>query len=200
MAKQTYFKPVTHLDDSNCFVTHRFLKATDQNDASLVYVGELVRILASGEVARLTPAQVTAAVDGTFGALGVVARVLVNEAGRPRVHGLSQSPQQHPNISLSGDADFLDVYVDPQVVYQISVDGSAGRSLIGQTVGLVATARTTAAGIPGVMLDTSVSASSFLPIKIIGIADSELASRAGSVDGKVQCVLNHQVTKVTRSF
>lgn len=198
MAKKTGFRPVGHINGLNCWQTQRFLKTVGSDD-SLVYVGDLVRVSA-GQAHRLLPAQVTAGVDGSFGTLGVVARVLVNEEGRPRVHGLSQSPAQHPNISLTADADFLDVYMDPGIIYEIGMDGSAGRSQIGRTVGIAATARVTAAGISGVILDASLSASSFLPIRVIGISNSELGTRAGSMDGNVLCVLNHAVLNVTRSY
>ncbi|MGH8601524.1 MAG: hypothetical protein ACREXR_01705 [Gammaproteobacteria bacterium] len=202
MAKNRGFVPARHLDGANCFHTERFLKATDQNDRSLIYVGDPVYLLADGTIARLHPAQVTAGLTGNLGVLGVAARVLVNEDGRPRVHGLTQVPAQHPNISLTADADYLDVYTDPGIVYNCGVDGSAGRSMIGQTVGIAATARTTAAGVGGTILDTAVvtAGSVFNPFKIIGMSDFELSGRAGNSDGNVQAIVNYHVYKAAQSF
>jgi hypothetical protein len=187
--------PVRTLDSDNNFTTQRFKKATDQNDASLVYVGDPVRLLSSGQVCRLLPADTSAA--GGAGVLGVVARVLVTEKGRPRVHGL---PDQHPNISLTSQADYLDVYIDPSIVYSTRIAGSASTAEIGQTVNVTTTARVTAAGISGTILDSTASASSYNPFKIIGISDFSLDTRLGDASGRVECIVNYGVFTSNNSF
>ena len=189
------FSPVRTLDGSNTFSTQRFRKLEDNGDASLVYVGDVVMMTANGRVKRLLAAQTTAA--GSVGVLGVVQRILQNEDGRPRVHGL---PDQHPNISLTAQADFLDVYVSPEIVYEAFTDTSAGRSMIGQTMNIALTARITAAGRSGMILDTTSSASQFNPFKVMQVSDFVLDSRAGDVSARVQCVINHSVFNTRSTF
>lgn len=174
--------PVRTLTGTNCFQTSRFQKSTTSQDASLIYVGDAVRVTANGQVKKI--------IAGQTDVLGVVARVVRNEAGRPRVHGL---PDQHPNISLTADADWLDVYVDPTIVYSGRIQASAGTSMIGQTVAVDATARVTAAGISGMILDSTASASSLNPFRIIGVSQFNTDTRAGDSGGRVEVVIqNHQ--------
>lgn len=174
--------PVRTLDGTNNFTTARFQKSTGSNDASLIYVGDAVRVTANGQVKKI--------ITGQTDVLGVVARVVRNEAGRPRVHGL---PDQHPNISLTADADYLDVYVNPLIVYSGRIAGSAGRSMIGQTMAVTTTARVTAAGLSGMILDATSSASSLNPFRVIGVSDFNTSTRLGDSGGRVDVVVqNHQ--------
>lgn len=196
MATTGGFYPVRTMNGLNCFNTHRYSKLADNGDASLVYVGDAVMVTANGQVKRLLAAQTTAA--GGVAVLGVVARVLINEAGRPRVHGL---PDQHPNISLTAQADFLDVYIDPAIIYECMIDTSAGRSMIGQTMNVTTTARVTAAGRSGMILDSASSASQSNPFKVIGISTFATAStQTGDATGKVEAIINHSVMNTVLSF
>lgn len=185
------FTPVKHLTGCGDFVTVRMAKDTSLNDASLVYVGDAVRLTSSGKVARLLAADTSASGPGVF---GVVARVLVNENGRPRVHGLSNN--QHPNISLTADADWLDVYVDPGIVYSARVDASAGASWIGKTFNVTAAARVTAAGISGMQLAGSTAGTSaYAPFKVLAISDFQTGSHSGDANGRVEVIVNYSPVK-----
>ena len=180
------FWPVRHLNGGATFQTTRIRKDSTppKLDEALIYVGDPVRVL-SGKAVRISAADCSALSCGLF---GVVARVLVNEDGRPRVHGL---PDQHPNISLTADADWLDVYTDPGIVYSCRVAGSATNELIGSALNVASTARVTAAGISGAMINaTAVSANTGL---FVGVAVSNFDLDGGGSDagGRMEVVMNY---------
>lgn len=195
----TGFYPVrTTRGDCN-FSTRRFPKTSvSTTDVSLIYVGDLVKLDAAGTVSRLLATDVSA--TGIAGGIvGAVARILKNEAGRAPVHAITNGA--HPKISLSGDVnDWLDVYSDPDIVYECNLDVSAGSAFIGQTVGIKVTGRVTAAGISGMRADTSVSASTFNPIKIVGVSQSQLDTRLGAANGRAEVVINQHYLRTTTSY
>lgn len=193
MPKSGGFTPVRHLHGLNCFQTQRFQKNTagDAGLTSLIYAGDVVTVTADGTIKAFTNVSASRAV------LGVAARVLINEAGRPRVHGL---PDQHPNISLTAQADYIDVYTDPAIVYECFVDTSAAQSMIGQGFNVLATARVTAAGRSGHLLGTAAEVSAKAPFKVIGVSDFSLATRAGDAEGRVNAIVNYGILKSLDSF
>lgn len=190
------FRPVRTLDGLNCFPTIRKPKGTGATDKELIYVGDVVGLNADGSVSRIVATDVSAT-GIARPVFGVVAAVFKDEAGTPYTHSL---PTKHPNISNSADADWLDVYYGDNIVYLANIDTSAAFSLTGQAVGIKVTARTTASGISGMMIDASVSASSFNPFKILGIADTELVTNAGSSTGYVEVIPNYSFSKSTNTF
>lgn len=193
MAKSGGFRPVRHMNGNNVFQTIRRPKniAADAGLNSLIYVGDVVSVTADGTVKHYQQVSATRAV------FGVVARVLTNEAGRPRVHGL---PDQHPNISLTAQPDYLDLYVDPGIIYECYVDVSAGASMIGQGMSVLTTARVTAAGMSGDFLGQAAVVSAKSPFKIEGVSDFSLSTRQGDAEGRVQAIVNYSVFKSLDEF
>lgn len=181
--------PVRHINGSGDFTTQRVKKSVAGGDASLIYVGDPVR-LASNKVTRLVAGD-TSAGPGP-GVFGVVARILVTEAGRPRVHGLSNSPAQHPNVSLTADDDWLDVYVDTGIVFAARVDGSAGASLVGSGVNIAATARVTAAGISGTIINGTAVSANTAPFVVLQVSPFNTTTQAGdSSPARVEVMINY---------
>lgn len=177
------FNPVRHLTGSGDFQTERIRKNGAGNDAELLYVGDAVRLV-SGRVLRLVAGDTSATGPGVF---GVVARVLVDEAGRPRVHGL---PDQHPNISLSSQQDWVDVYTDPGIVFACRVAGSAVNELIGAGLNVATTARVTAAGISGHMIDATAVSAGTAPFKGIAVSNFDLDGGGSDAGGRIEVVMN----------
>ena len=177
--------PVRHMTGESSFQTQRVQKDSTPTkaDEALVYVGDPVRII-SGKAVRLSAADTSATGPGVF---GVVARILVDQAGRPRVHGL---PDQHPNISLTANADWLDVYTDPGIVFAGRVAGSVGNGLIGSGLNIAATARVTAAGISGTMLNATAVSANKAPFMCVGLADFDVDGSVGDTAGRVEVIIN----------
>lgn len=190
------FTPVGHLNGSFDFKTVRYAKGGSggTKDTGLIYVGDPVRLSANGQVVRLVAGDVSAVgVPGGF--LGIVAGIYTDEAGSPRLVSL---PTQSQRISLSSQADYLDVYIDPSIVYAARTAVSAGASFIGQSMNVTTTARVTAAGISGVQLDSTSAVSAGLnPFKVISVSDFQLDTRQGAASGVVHCVVNDQWLKNT---
>ena len=176
--------PVRHMTGESSFQTQRVQKDSTPTkaDEALIYVGDPVRII-SGKAVRVSSADTSATGPGVF---GVVARVLVDEAGRARVHGL---PDQHPNISLTADADWLDVYTDPGIVFAGRVAGSAGNGLIGSGLNITTTARVTAAGISGTMLNATAVSANKAPFVCVGMSNFDLDG-GGDTAGRVEVIIN----------
>lgn len=179
------FTPVKALSGETSFTTRRYQKDVSQGAASLIYVGDPVRLTTGGKVAKLLATDTSAAGPGV---MGVVARVLVTEAGRPRVHGL---PDQHPNVSLTADADWLDIYVDPTIVYSGKLNAAVTAGVIGLAYNVVAGTPVAAAGISGTKLDNSTGASStLLPFKVVGVSNFSLDSSTSDASGRVEVIIN----------
>lgn len=179
--------PVRSRGGDASFQTVRVQKDVGSDDASLVYVGDVVRMV-SGKAIRYLAADVSSSIAPPV--FGVVARVLRDQNGRPRVHGL---PDQHPNISLTADADWLDVYADKAIVFAGRVAGSAGNGLIGSALNVATTARVTAAGISGTMLNATAVSGDRGPFKMVGMSDFDLDT-LGDTAGRVEVVMNFHLT------
>lgn len=181
--------PVRHMNGSGDFQTQRVQKDSTPTkaDEALIYVGDPVRII-SGKAVRLSAADTSAIGPGVF---GVVARILVDEAGRPRVHGL---PDQHPNISLTANADWLDVYTDYGIVFAGRATGSAGNGLIGSGLNIASTARVTAAGISGTMLNITAVSANTAPFVCVGVSNFDLDG-GGDTAGRIEVVINRTPLK-----
>lgn len=184
--------PVGHVNGTFDFRTTRIEKnSTGSSDADLIYVGDIVRVNASGQAVRLVAGD-TSAAGVTGGVMGVVAGMYADEAGKPLVFGL---PVQSPRIALSADVRFLDVYTDPGIIYATRTAASAGSSFIGKTMNITTTARNTAAGISGTIIDSTSSAASENPVKVVAVSEYQLDTRKGSASGCVNVVLNNVMTK-----
>jgi len=176
---------VRHLNGNGGFQTQRIRKDSGENDASLVYVGDAVRVV-SGKAVRYLATDVSSSIAPPV--FGVVARVLVNEAGRPRVHGL---PDQHPNISLTADADWLDVYTDKGIVFAARIAGSATNEFIGTVLNVASTARVTAAGISGMMLNATAISGDRGPFTVVAVSNFDLDGGGSDAGGRVEVIMNY---------
>ncbi len=184
--------PVRHSVGGGDFQTQRIRKDSGSDDASLVYVGDAVRLV-SGKAIRYLAADVSSSIAPPV--FGVVARILVNEDGRPRVHGL---PDQHPNVSLSGDADWLDVYTDKGIVFAGRIAGSATNELIGSVLNVASTARVTAAGISGTLLNASAVSGDRGPFMVVAVSNFDLNGGGSDAGGRCEVVMNyHALHNVT---
>lgn len=182
--------PVRHLAGDASFQTQRIAKDVGSQDASLVYVGDAVRLV-SGKAIRYLATDVSSSIAPPV--FGVVARVLRDEAGRPRVHGL---PDQHPNISLTADADWLDVYTDYGTVFAGRIAGSATNELIGSVLNVASTARVTAAGISGTMLNATAVSGDRGPFTVVAVANFDLDGGGSDAAGRCEVVMNYNSFKV----
>lgn len=182
--------PVRTLGGDSNFQTQRVRKDVGSDDASLIYVGDAVRLV-SGKAIRYAAADVSSSIAPPV--FGVVARVLRDEAGRPRVHGL---PDQHPNISLTADADWLDVYTDPNIVFAGKIAGSATNELLGSVLNVATTARVTAAGISGTMLNATAVSADRGPFTVVAVSNFDLDGGASDAAGRCEVVMNYNLTKM----
>jgi len=182
--------PVRHMTGAGVFQTQRIRKDSGADDSSLVYVGDAVRAV-SGKAIRYTAGDCSANVGPPV--FGVVARVLVDEKGRPRVHGL---PDQHPNISLTADADWLDVYTDPGIVFAARIAGSATNELIGSVLQIATTARVTGSGISGTMLNATPVSGDRGPFVVVAVSDFDLDGGGSDAGGRCEVVMNYSSLKV----
>ena len=182
--------PVRSLGGGQAFQTERFPKETGAGDASLLYVGDPVRLV-SGKIIRYTTGDASA--NAAPPVLGVVARILVDEAGRPRVHGL---PDQHPNISLTAQADWVDVYCDPATVFSARIAGSATNELVDSALQVAATARVTAAWISGSLLNATAVSGDRGPFLVVGVSNFDLDGGGSDAAGRAEVIVNYSLRKV----
>jgi len=183
------FWPVRNQTGDGQFQTVRMQKDTGENDASLIYAGDPVRVV-SGKIIRYTAGDTSANVGPLI--FGVAARFLRDEAGRPRVHGL---PDQHPNISLTADADWVDVWADPNIVFASRVPNSAADTLIGTYHTVATTARVTAAGISGTIVASGAVSGDRAPFVIVDVANFDLDGGKNDAGGRVEVMMNYHMTK-----
>lgn len=185
--------PVRSLNGRHDPITNRYKKTTEGDDTALIYVGDPLALNADGTVRALKAADTTAAAANY---IGVAARIFINQDGRSRVHGL---PDQHPNISVTADADWIDVYDDPDQVFAARTSTSAGMSEVGNTTNITTTARVTAAGISGVQLDLSTSAAiAQNPFRIVRVSTDNLENgELGDAEGRVEVIANNHVFRST---
>ena len=181
--------PVRHMAGEASFQTQRVAKDTGAGDASLIYVGDVVRLV-SGKAIRYLSTDVSSSIAPPV--FGVVARVFVDEAGRPRVHGL---PDQHPNISLTANADWLDVYSDPGIVFAAKIAGSATNELINSVLNVASTARVTAAGISGTMLNATAVSGDRGPFTVVAVSNFDLDGGGSDAAGRCEVVMNYNLFK-----
>lgn len=186
--------PVRTLGGKSSFRLESYQKSTAGGDESLVYVGDPVKLNADGTVQRLVAAD-TSAAAASF--IGVVEGIAQNEEGQPRVHALTNGT--NPRISATADADWLRVCVDPDVVYAARIAGSAGQSQIGSTVNVTTTARVTAAGISGTILDATVSAAGENPFRIVNLSVDNLDGQVSDSKGRVEVIANNHAFRGTTS-
>lgn len=183
------FWPVRHLNGNGSFQTQRLAKETGANDASLLYVGDPVRIV-SGKVQRYLSTDVSSSVAPPVA--GVAARILRDAAGRPRVHGL---PDQHPNISLTADADYVDFYSDYGIVFATKAAGNVSAASINTVVNVTTTARITACGISGTIIANAAVSADRGPFVITEVSDFDIDNQENDTGGRIGVVMNYNIWK-----
>ena len=169
------FVPLRSLGGPVSFTTRRY-RVSSGNTTS-IFPGDAVRLLADGQVRRV---RTSAATVAELGVLGVVRNVL-NSNGRPLTFS---QPTNGPFLNAS-TAGYVDVYDDPDIVYQVNGTTSASAAYMGRFCRVTAATYNSAAGISGLRIETADVTSSAVghQFQIIGIAPSE---RIGSltVDGE----------------
>lgn len=123
MADPFGFRPSRHLNGHNCFSTNTFVTSA-QTD---LWQGQLV-VLASGLVQE-------ASATTTTPILGVVKATYAGTKNRPLTHNLPANG----NYITAGTSAFVEVYIDPDIIYEVVADSAASNVRIGQVGAIVAT-------------------------------------------------------------
>lgn len=187
------FKAVRHLNGNNMsFETDSFI--VDDNNPKPIFVGHAVA-LSSGRVVEHS-----SALNGPI--LGVVAACYTSTENRPRTFG---QPDAGPYVPMSSRA-YVDVYVDPDIVYEVVADSGMVNDDIGQLCDIVAsTSGNPKTGISYMAIDTTLLAAQTsgnnqtLPFRAIGLARSErtpIGQGFGSGNAtKIEVVINNSVRR-----
>ena len=159
------FTPAGHLFGAVSFRTKRYPVSADNAKALGLAKGDAVA-LRGGYAVKLDAM-------GTSGTpkpvLGVVAQPL-NSSARPFTFA---QPQGGPFLPGS-TAGFVDVYIDPFIVYSVQCDASVPAVNIGQLIDVTAGGINTAAGTSKMAVKfATITATSTFPFKIIGYAPTD---------------------------
>ncbi len=180
------FRPIRHLTGGagGCFKTRMF----EKNAADQVFPGDALQLLGTGLVTRMadssgdtTPAQRQV--------VGVAARVVQNRQGRPKTFATSGKNLFSP----AGATDWIEVYVDPAIVYEAIYHTSAGQAQIGELVSTSAKANVSAVGQNNTVVGVPTSANADSPFRIVDISPRSLtpSNDKGSAGGLIEVVINN---------
>lgn len=184
------FKAVRHLNGHNTFRTQTF--TVDDNNPKPIFQGHAVA-LSSGKVVEHTS-------TGAGPILGVVKACYTSTKNRPLTFN---QPTTGPYIPAS-TRGFVDVYIDPDIVYEVVADSGMANDDIGQLGEITATGSgNPSTGISRMAMDTSTFAAQSsanvqtLPFRVLGLARVEEAP-VGSGFGqdantKVEVIVNNHV-------
>lgn len=131
----------------------------------------------------------TTANGGYF--LGVAAR-FYDTNGKPFTH---TQPTRGPFMPAN-TGGFVDVYDDPQQLYEIESQVSAGVAFPGSLAIVVVTAGVTATGISGFKIGSVVTSATDANFRIVGLAGTELDQLGGAGNNIVVAVTRHVYRKV----
>jgi len=123
LATRNGFQLSGHLNGTVCPPAHRYQKATDAGQNSVVYVGDPIALTSAGTVARIVEG--SAPGFNTYNRyLGVCTGIFENEDGRPLTHRVRK-------YSATADAAWVDVIDDPDAVWEVSYNATANQTRIG---------------------------------------------------------------------
>lgn len=184
------FKAVRHLTGINNWRTQSFI--VDDNNPKPIFIGHAVA-LSSGKVVEHS-----STLAGPI--LGVVKACYTSTKNRPLTFN---QPTTGPYIPAS-TRGYVDVYIDPDIVYEVVADSGMANDDIGQLGEITATGSgNPLTGISRMAMDTSTFAaqtsvnSQTLPFRVLGLARVEEAP-VGSGFGqdaptKVEVVIHNHV-------
>ena len=184
------FRAVRHLTGRNDWRTETFL--VDDNNPKPIFIGHAV-ILSSGRVVEHTS-------TGNGPILGVVKACYTGTKNRPRTFSL---PDAGPYVPAS-TRSYVEVIVDPDVIYEVVANSGLGNDDFGQLGEVVATGSgNPKTGQSRMEMSTTTFAAQTsvnnqtLPFRIIGLAKSEeIAGGSGygsDEPAKIEVVINNHV-------
>lgn len=184
-----------HLNGTVAPPAHRFQKAVDRGQDSVIYVGDPIAITSAGTLARLpTYASAGANLDLGDNYIGVCTGIFENEDGRPLTHRTRK-------YAATADAFWLDVIDDPDAVWETSFNLSANQTNIGSLAYVAYSSANTAAGISGAGLaGLSVGSATLQPFRIIGVVNLQRdGANASNADqsGRVRVIAGNHLYRQT---
>lgn len=182
------FKAVRHRNGGSCFNTESFI--VDDNNPKPIFIGHAVA-LSSGRVVEHS-----SALNGPI--LGIVKACYTSTENRPRTFA---QPDNGPFIPASTRA-YVDVYVDPNIVFEVVADSGFNLDDLGQLCDITATGSGNPnTGISRMAIDTTTLAAQTsanvqtLPFRAVGLARSErtpIGAGYGSGNAtKIEVVINN---------
>lgn len=185
MANPFGFKAARHLFGQNTFQTGVF--TVDDNNPKAIWIGQAVT-LASGKVVEHTSTSTTPI-------LGVVKATYTSTKNRPRTFS---QPTSGPFIPMSTRA-FVEVYTDPNIVFEVVANSAASDANIGHLCEIVASpSGNNKTGISDMQISQTTMAAQTsvnnqtLPFRVVGLAMRERApAGAGYADRQVIEVVIH---------
>lgn len=148
------FRPIGHQTGGagGSFKTRRYQKGA----ASEIFPGDPIRLLGSGLVERLN-ATTAASTPAQRACLGIAARIVADAEGKPKTFDTSGKSVYSPSAATG---DWIEVYTDPGIIYEVVFETSAGQTEIGRlvTTTVNATALTSATGNSGFTIKASAPA------------------------------------------
>lgn len=185
------FRPIRHLTGGagGCFKTRRFQKDTSDDGTAEIFPGDPLTLAASGLVRRMNPTS-GASTPAQRACVGIAARVVADAEGKPKTFEASGKG----TYSTTAASDWIEVYVDPGIVYEATFHASAGQTEIGSLVHFSAHAsfQNSAAGQSGYVVQAAASATNDTTFRIVDISPRSLdqTTDKGSSTGLVEVVIN----------
>lgn len=183
MANPFGFRPARHRNGNNNFVSNTY--QVDDSNPSPIYAGALCA-LSSGKVVEVSSTTTTPV-------LGVIKAVYTATKNRPKTHALPDGGNYIP----ASAAGWVDVYDDPDIIFEGVADGALSLLGVGQVGRVTANGGgRTSTGRSLQQLDASSFATETsantesLPVKMIGLSKKELDQqfKAGQI---VEFIINN---------
>ncbi len=193
------FRPIRHLTGGagGSFKTRRFQKdGTATGHFSELFPGDPVILMGTGLVRGAT-ALSAASTPAQRAVVGVVARIVADRDGKPKTFEASGKSLYSSSASTT---DWVDVYVDPDIVYEVIMEGgaSAGQTEIGRLVQATAVqaSKVSAAGQSGNEIQSSAPATANCGLyRIVDISPRSLSPTTdkGSSSGLVEVIIDQHI-------
>lgn len=165
-----------HLGGAVCPATRRYrVKANGASGGGQKFAGDPVHLVSGNTVSKMTTTA-SGASGASLPLLGVI-RAVYNSNGRPFTHSAPTGGSFIP----ASTAGFVEVNIDPNQTYVVSMNTTANSTHIGQYVELTAAAANTAAGRSGFMVELSAASNTAArtrPLQVIAITSHTEADPA----------------------
>lgn len=188
MANPFGFKASRHINGSNCFSTDTFQMASAKTD---IWQGALVYRSSAGVFEQ-------ASSTTTSPVLGVVKACYSNTKNRPLTHNL---PSSGNYITAATTSAYVEIYTDPDIIFEVVADSAASAGRIGMVGAVVAsTSGNPSTGVSLQQIDTSnfvafASAQTADSLLIVGLGKREESKIGGGyAEGNiVEVVINNHI-------